>query len=552
MFDPAETTQTTAHSNTDLLDDIDWGSEVASTNVRVYFAPSGVSYQGYRSEGFNAYERAQFQEAFDRLEAVSGLTFEIVTSRFSADFRMVLDTNQVNGEFLAYFNPPETFGAGIGVFDGSSWDRSAGGDLDLGGLAFATVTHELLHGLGLAHPHDEGGTSTIMRGVDADFDDYGDHNLNQGVFTTMSYNTGYFTGTAGSRPAFSGNWGFEAGPMALDIALLQNKYGVNTTTNSGDNVYLLDDTNGDGTHWMSIWDTGGHDEIRIVSNADTSIDLRAATLSENVGGGGFISAVNGVAGGFTIAAGVMIEAARGGSGNDVLRGNSGDNYLGGGQGADRMTGGLGNDFYVVDNIGDQVLGELAFSAGGGIDTVRSFIDYVQPENIELVRLGVRNGLTDLNATGNDAPGTLVGNAGDNVLVARGGNDQVNGNAGDDTLTGNTGVDTLVGGTGADTFVYTTYADSRAGSNARDVINGFDRGADQIDLGLIDANTTLGGNQAFSFIGTAGFSEAGQVRLQGLGGANAVLVEADHNGDGIADLQIFVNLTTALGAGDFIL
>ena len=34
--------------------------------------------------------------------------------------------------------------------------------------------HEVLHGLGLAHPHDTGGTSTVMQGVRSDFDDYGD------------------------------------------------------------------------------------------------------------------------------------------------------------------------------------------------------------------------------------------------------------------------------------------------------------------------------------------------------------------------------------------
>ena len=41
-------------------------------------------------------------------------------------------------------------------------------------------------------------------------------------------------------------------------------------------------------------------------------------------------------------------------------------------------------------------------------------------------------------------------------------------------------------------------------------------------------------------------------LQGLGGANAVIVEGDLRGDGVADFQIFVNLITTLGADDFIL
>jgi Ca2+-binding RTX toxin-like protein len=156
---------------------------------------------------------------------------------------------------------------------------------------------------------------------------------------------------------------------------------------------------------------------------------------------------------------------------------------------------------------------------------------------------------------------LVGNSGDNRLTGRGGNDPINGNGGDDVLIGNTGVDTLVGGSGSDTFVYTAYADSRAGIAARDVINGFTRTTgqrDQIDLSLMDANTTtFGVDDAFRFIGSGAFSgngasSAGELRMQSLGGPNAVIVEGDHNGDGVADFQIFVNLTNYMTGSDFIL
>ena len=241
------------------------------------------------------------------------------------------------------------------------------------------------------------------------------------------------------------------------------------------------------------------------------------------------------------------------AGNDTLIGEDGQDILDGGTGADSMNGGRGNDFYIVDNVADIVTETLAFSAGGGIDTVRAFIDYVQPTNIELVRLGNLTDTISLDATGNDAPGTLVGNAGNNTLTGRGGNDQINGNDGDDVLIGNTGRDTLVGGAGADTFIYSSISESRTGAAERDVINGFDRGADLIDLSAMDANLGAAGDAAFSFIGTTGFSgTAGELRLQGLGGPNAVLVEGDLRGDGVADFQIFVNLTTVLGAEYFIL
>ena len=252
-----------------------------------------------------------------------------------------------------------------------------------------------------------------------------------------------------------------------------------------------------------------------------------------------------------------VDRLVGSANDDTLNGFDGADVLDGGAGADTMAGGLGNDFYFVDTRADVITGEVAFSLGGGIDTVRSFVSYVQPDNIELVRLGNLTDTDDLNAVGNDAPGTLVGNAGGNRLTGRGGNDQINGNNGDDTLIGNTGRDTLVGGNGNDTFVITAYADSRAGAENRDVINGFFRTPGQddvIDLSALDANTrTFGVDDAFVFIGAERFSgTAGELRYQGLGGPNAVIVEADHNGDGVADLQLFVNLTTFMTGSDFIL
>ena len=249
----------------------------------------------------------------------------------------------------------------------------------------------------------------------------------------------------------------------------------------------------------------------------------------------------------------------GGTGDDLIQGLAGADYLDGGLGADTLEGGLGNDFYIVDHAGDVVQGEIGFASGGGIDTVRAFVDYVQPSNIELVRLATIDDTRDLNATGNDGPGTLVGNAGNNVLTGRGGNDQINGNEGDDILIGNTGRDTLVGGGGADTFVYNAYADSRAGSMERDVVNGFSHGEDRIRLDALDANTlTFGEDDAFRFIGSTafsgnGFASAGELRTQFLGdGVNAILLEGDHNGDGVADFQIFVNTTTFMTGTDFIL
>ena len=63
--------------------------------------------------------------------------------------------------YLGYFNPPGERKEGVGVFIGDLWDRSAGGDLEQGGFGCVTV----VHGLGMAHPHDTDGSSVVMNGV---------------------------------------------------------------------------------------------------------------------------------------------------------------------------------------------------------------------------------------------------------------------------------------------------------------------------------------------------------------------------------------------------
>lgn len=242
------------------------------------------------------------------------------------------------------------------------------------------------------------------------------------------------------------------------------------------------------------------------------------------------------------------------SGNDHIFGYAGQDTLGGSGGSDSLYGGTGNDRYVINSAGDAIGGEIGYSLGGGIDTVQSYIDYVLPKNVEILRL---QGDADLNGGGGYAPEVLVGNDADNTLDGGGGNDRIVAKGGDDVLIGRSGADTLVGNEGADTFVLTALSDSRAGADTRDFIHGFEHGADKIDLTHVDANTLRGGHQSFDFIGSVAFSgtglgSAGELRYFTFGGGNHNIVEADLNGDGTADLQIFVNQTHWMTGTDFIL
>ena len=117
--------------------------------------------------------------------------------------------------------------------------------LSAGGYGYTTFVHEIGHGLGLLHPHNESGDppgDPAFPGVDSSID-YGDNDLNQGVFTVMTYLDGYWQ--VGLSP--SDAYGWELGPMAFDIAAIQHIYGANMTTATGANSYALPQVNGTGT-----------------------------------------------------------------------------------------------------------------------------------------------------------------------------------------------------------------------------------------------------------------------------------------------------------------
>jgi hypothetical protein len=85
---------------------------------------------------------------------------------------------------------------------------------------------------------------------------------------------------------------------------------------------------------------------------------------------------------------------------------------------------------------------------------------------------------------------------------------------------------------------------------RDVINDFQQGQDLIDLGAVDADAGAAGNQAFSFIGQAAFSAAGQVRWFHENGHT--IVEVNSQGPQGAEMQIDLLGQLTLAASDFIL
>lgn len=578
--------------------------------ITVYYAKLGDVYvsedptnpgvtENIVAKGLQPWELEAFERAFDYYEEVADLIFVVVDNRNEADFNIITynGTPGAGASLLGRMSPPNEQNEGQAEFNSGDvrWTEEG---LQDGGFYFPTLLHEFGHGLGMAHPHDNGGRSSIMRGAGGGTGGIGgglgDFDLSQQVHTIMSYNDGWATSPYG-QPRSGGltgtevdHFGWVASLSPLDIAVIQDKYGVNEEWATGDDVYTLKDVNAAGTFYESIWDAGGTDSIVYGGARDTSINLNAATLQYEAGGGGIVSYAYGVHGGFTIANGVTIENASTGSGNDSLTGNdaanvlsagAGNDSLSGGDGADTLIGGLGSDALTGGNGADVFRFETA--ADSAVGTTRDVIaDFTQGSDlIDLSAIGATTfvgnalfggnagevravgfdgttiieldadgdsiadfqlalsgqqtlGLGDFVGLTNESGGTegadtLTGTAGADVLNALGGDDSLNGLGGDDLLVGGSGTDTLAGGPGSDIFLFET-GDSPSG--APDLIADFLRGSDRIDLSGVE------GAEMFNFIGRKAFSgQAGELHYRYADGNT--FLEADFNGDMVADFQI---------------
>ena len=208
---------------------------------------------------------------------------------YSANFKLNLG-GDFEPNIFGYFVPPGEFRQGEGHFN---WDLLGGedfADLQPGTQGFMVLIHEIGHGLGLAHPHDDAGGSDVYPGLFTldPGNSVGENGLNQGIWTTMSYNEGY-----------NGD-GVQGSPMTFDIAAIQHLYGANFEFAKGDNTYTLASKNEIDTHYKGIWDTGGNRYDRNTNLfKDATIDLRAATLTGK-NAAGYISTLDDVDGGFTL------------------------------------------------------------------------------------------------------------------------------------------------------------------------------------------------------------------------------------------------------------
>ena len=153
---------------------------------------------------------------------------------------------------------------------------------------------------------------------------------------------------------------------------------------------------------------------------------------------------------------------------------------------------------------------------------------------------------------------LQGNAGDDVLIGGVGNDRMVGGTGNDILSGGAGSDYLVGNEGADTFQFAAVSESQnqlSSGTQQDTIVDFTQGQDRIDLSLIDANVSLAGDQAFTFLAdpahyTGDWSGLVWQTTDSRTGIATLNVSID--ADPGADMQIYMSHPYTFTANDFIL
>lgn len=152
--------------------------------------------------------------------------------------------------------------------------------------------------------------------------------------------------------------------------------------------------------------------------------------------------------------------------------------------------------------------------------------------------------------GTAASDTIMGLDGSDTLSGLGGDDVIDGGAQNDTIVGGAGADQLLGGLGADRFRYDDASESAVGSH--DVIFDFSRShSDRISLTAVDANSTIAGDQNFTFVGANAFTGvAGQLRYEYAPGNTHIYGDLD--GDAVADFHLQLNGEVSLYSSDFLL
>lgn len=481
-------------------------------------------------EAMNDTQRTAAREAIGVWDDLVSISF-VETDVASADIRY---GNTDTGGAQAYAYLP--FGT---IFDepagGFSNNQDLGGDvwvdynvasnffpIEDSYYSVITLIHETGHALGLSHPGDydalddndgDGVPDPITYGNDAF---YAQDSLQ---YSVMSYFDGYETGAQMIDWSLL-NFAYAATPLVHDIAAIQEIYGADLTTRTGDTVYGFNSTaDRDAYNFdlnsrpiVAVYDAGGTDTIDFSGwDTDSIINLNEGAFSSGGGIEEFLTLeeinANRAALGFaarsqatfdlynqlfkdqfgltdglfhdniSIAYGTVIENAVGGAGDDLIIAN---------QVANRIDGGAGNDTVSYETATSGVFANLLVPFGNLYGAAGDRLISIE------------------NLTGSKYDDALIGDFGDNILDG-----------------GKGGLDTLIGGFGNDTVSYAN-ADGLVKINlATNVLGG--RAVGDIISGFENA---IGGTFGDALTGTNGSNildgGAGNDRIDGADGNDTLI------------------------------
>ncbi|MDQ6438272.1 M10 family metallopeptidase C-terminal domain-containing protein [Mesorhizobium sp. LHD-90] len=493
----------------------------------------------------SAQQLAAVRMALGDIEDVANITFSQVNPGGTTNSATMLFSNYFSTDDGAGAYAQYPGNASASADDGDvrlNTDSVSTTDLPRGSWAYSTVLHEIGHAVGLAHPGDY----NAAPGVEITYDEHAQFVEDSYQYTLMSYfletNT---TEAFGSDPDTL---------MLYDVLALQQLYGANMSTRTGNSVYGFGANTGDLFDFtentdpvLCIWDAGGIDTLNVSGFSQNQVvDLRDGKFS-NIGG---------FKGNVSIAVGAVIENTIGGKGADTLVGNAAANTLRDGAGkADMLKGLAGNDTYQIYTSATKI---AETSSGGTADRINAAVDYVLAAGVyvEIMATNGSTGTAGIDLTGNALKQDITGNAGANVLHdgGAGAGDILRGLGGNDTYrvynSGDVVIESSTQGSADKVLAAVDYA-LGAGVHVEFLATDSAAGTAAIDLTGNALKQDITGNAGANILHDGGAGAADVLR--GLGGNdiyrvfNTADVIVESSSQGAAD-RIMTAVDYKLGAG----